>query len=115
MIEDEEIIKRILKHLGLREIKARPSTRVTGPPKIQKYEIDYSTSQLPVSDNLSRASRSNEWLCVDPEYLKGYPASFFKLASGSDRSRVQGRCITFFHATVVSSTNIWPQPYLPHL
>jgi len=36
-------------------------------PSILKYSIDYSTSQLPASDNLSRASRSNEWLYVDFE------------------------------------------------
>ncbi|MBK5101843.1 MAG: hypothetical protein JJE15_12745 [Desulfobacteraceae bacterium] len=66
VIEDEEIIKKILKHLGLWEIKARPPPRVTGSPKIQEYKIDYSASQLPVSD---------KWLCVDPEYREGYPAS----------------------------------------
>jgi len=71
VIEDEEIIKKILKHLGLWEIKARPPPRVTGPLKIQEYKIDYSTSQLPVSD---------KWLYVDPDYpetclpLEGLPA-----------------------------------------
>ncbi|MBW1861215.1 MAG: patatin-like phospholipase family protein [Deltaproteobacteria bacterium] len=33
----------------------------------------YTDSQLPVSDNLSRASRSNEWLYVDPEYPEMSP------------------------------------------
>jgi hypothetical protein len=30
-------------------------------------------SQILVSDNLSRASRSNEWLYVDPEYPETCP------------------------------------------
>jgi hypothetical protein len=50
VIDDEKIIKEILKHLGLWDIKARPAPRATVPPKIQKYKIDYFTSQLPVSD-----------------------------------------------------------------
>ena len=70
VIEDEEIIKKILKHLGLWEIKARPPPRVTGSPKIQEYKIDYSASQLPVSD---------KWLCVDPEYREGYPRLIFQI------------------------------------
>ena len=58
-IEDEEIIEKILKHLGLWEKKARPPPKAAGPSKIPEFSIDYSTSQLPVSDNLPRASRSN--------------------------------------------------------
>jgi len=55
VIEDEEVIKKILKHLGLWDRKARP------PPKQKshEYSIDYSESQLPASD---------KWLYVDPEY-----------------------------------------------
>jgi len=49
VIEDEEIIKKILKHLGLWEIKAKPPPRVTGPLKIQEYKIDYSSSPCPIS------------------------------------------------------------------
>ena len=67
VIDDEDVIKKILKHLGLWDQKTRPPPKATGSPKIQEYQIDFSTSQLPVSDNLSRASRSNEWLYVDPE------------------------------------------------
>jgi hypothetical protein len=55
--------KKILKYLGLWEIKARPPPRVTGPVKIQEYKIDYSTSQLPVSD---------KWVYVDPDYPEVY-------------------------------------------
>ena len=49
-IEDEEIIEKILKHLGLWEKKARPPPKAAGPSKIPEYSIDYSTFQLPVSD-----------------------------------------------------------------
>ncbi len=64
VIEDEEVIKKILKHLGLWELKACPPSfwRARPPPKAagktQDYHLDNSTSQLPVSD---------KWLYVDPE------------------------------------------------
>jgi hypothetical protein len=58
-IEDEEVIKKILKHLGLWEIKERP------PPKVPEYSIDCSVSQLPASDT---------WLYVDPQYPETYAA-----------------------------------------
>jgi hypothetical protein len=44
MIEDEEVIKKILKHLGLWNLKARSPTKATGPPKPLKQAFDYSTS-----------------------------------------------------------------------
>jgi len=78
VIEDEEIVKKIFKHLGLWDRKTRPPPKATGPPQVKEYSIDYSMFQLPCfpdlvpeesgSDNLSRASRSNEWLYVDPEH-----------------------------------------------
>ena len=56
-IEDEEVIKKILKHLGLWERKARP------PPKTNALEpngnIDKSDSQVPPCEN---------YLYCDPEY-----------------------------------------------
>ena len=54
-IEDEEVIKKILKHLGLWDIKARPPPKTTVP--LPDVHIDYSDSQLPLSDN---------YLYVDP-------------------------------------------------
>ena len=57
-IENEEVIKKILKHLGLWDVKARPPPRSTAPPKASEYSMDYTDSQLPVSD---------KWLYVDPE------------------------------------------------
>jgi hypothetical protein len=65
VIEDEDVIERILKHLGLWEVnpphfrraKPRPTPKATGPPKPPQYHVEYSTSQLSVSD---------KWLYVDP-------------------------------------------------
>jgi hypothetical protein len=65
VIEDEEVIKKILKHLGLWDMKARSPTKATGPPKPLKHTFDYSTSQLPASD---------KWLYVDVEYEDAYPS-----------------------------------------
>jgi hypothetical protein len=56
-IEDPEVIKKILKHLGLWDIKTRP------PPKATAIQpdshINYSDSQIPLSE---------EPLFHDPEY-----------------------------------------------
>jgi hypothetical protein len=50
-IEDEEIISKILKHLGLWEVKQRPPPRANAPPP--KIYIDYTKSQIPSDeDNL---------------------------------------------------------------
>jgi len=43
VIEDEEVIEKILTHEGLRDRKARPAPTATGPPKIPEYSIDIST------------------------------------------------------------------------
>ena len=43
VIEDDEVIKKILTHLGLGDRKARPPPKATGPPKIPEYSIDIST------------------------------------------------------------------------
>ena len=81
-IEDEQVIEKILKHLGLWDQKARPPPKANAPPMAPEYHIDYTDSQIPVParhctragiaggyDNLSRASRSNDYLYVDPQYL----------------------------------------------
>lgn len=56
-IEDPEIRKKILKHLDLWDLKARPPPKAKAPPP--SIHIDYSDSQLPTSD---------DYLCVDVEY-----------------------------------------------
>jgi len=64
VIEDEEVIKKILKHLGLWDRKARPPSKTRVFPTRTDTLIDDSYSQLPVSD---------KWLYVDPEYPEIYP------------------------------------------
>lgn len=50
-IENEEVIKIILKHLGLWEIKRRP------PPKATQLSLNYS-----IDDSVSHLPGSNKWL-----------------------------------------------------
>jgi len=64
-IEDEEVIKKILKHLDLWDKKARPPPKANSPPMTSEYHIDYTDSQLPASD---------KWLYVDPVYPEIYPS-----------------------------------------
>ena len=66
VIEDSEIVKKILKHLGLWDQKARPPPKANSPPMTPEYHIDYTDSQLPVSDNYL--------LYVDPQYPETYTA-----------------------------------------
>ena len=46
-IEDPEVIKKILKHLDLWNLKARPPPRADAPPNNIEPHLDYSDSQLP--------------------------------------------------------------------
>jgi hypothetical protein len=48
-IEDEEVIKKILKHLGLWDVKLRAPPKVTAP--FVGIHQDYSDSQLPPSED----------------------------------------------------------------
>jgi hypothetical protein len=51
-IEDEDVIKKILKHLGLWEPRPRPPPRMVKPKPVNSEPwIDYSESQVPSSDN----------------------------------------------------------------
>ncbi len=65
VIEDEDVVKKILNHLNLWDVKARLPPKVAGPPKLHEYTFDYSTSQLPDFD---------KWLYIDPEYPESYTA-----------------------------------------
>jgi hypothetical protein len=56
-IEDEKLIKKILKHLGLWGRKARPPPKANAPPP--DAHIDYSDSQVPSSE---------DYLYCDPDY-----------------------------------------------
>jgi hypothetical protein len=65
VIEDEEVVRKILKHLDLCEVKPRPPSKTAGPPKVPEYAIDDSTPKVLVSD---------DWLYVDPVYLEIVPS-----------------------------------------
>ena len=64
VVEDNEVIKKILKHLGLWDSKPRPPPEPKDVSKKSETVIDDTFSQLPVSDN---------WLYVDPQYPESYP------------------------------------------
>jgi len=52
VIEDQDVIKKILKHLGLWEVKPRPPPRMAKThPLHTEPHIDYSDSQVCPSDN----------------------------------------------------------------
>jgi hypothetical protein len=55
-IEDEEVVKKILKHLGLWLVKPKPPPRANSPPF--GHHIDYADTQFPSYDDYN----------VDPEY-----------------------------------------------
>ena len=57
VIENAQVIEKILKHLGLWEAKARPPPKTNPSPK--GVHIDYSDSQVPSSD---------DYLYTDPDY-----------------------------------------------
>ena len=60
-IEDPDIIKKILKHLGLWLVKSKPPPRANSPPS-EPY-IDYSDSQIPPFD---------DYPCTDTVYPAGF-------------------------------------------
>ncbi|MFO8088725.1 MAG: hypothetical protein R6U13_02720 [Desulfatiglandaceae bacterium] len=64
-IEDAEITKKILKHLGLWEVKPRTPLKAKLPP--QNVHIDYSNSQVPPCE---------DDLYYDPDYpIEAYDQS----------------------------------------
>jgi len=75
VIEDSEIVKKILKHLGLWDQKARAPPKANSPPMTPEYHIDYTDSQLPVparrlsggSDNYLYAE-GHVFSVMDPQY-----------------------------------------------
>jgi hypothetical protein len=49
IIEQEEVVKKILKHVGLWEVKSRPPPKIHSPPG--DLHTDYSNSQIPPWDD----------------------------------------------------------------
>jgi hypothetical protein len=60
LIEDPEIIKKILKHLNLWNVKPRPPPKANDLPI--NIQIDYSDSQVPPCE---------DYLYCDPDYPAG--------------------------------------------
>jgi hypothetical protein len=89
-------LKKILKHLGLWDRKARLPPKATGPPKLVEHHIDYSLrgvgpygpeaiSLLPMPAR-RLSGGSDKWLYVDPEYPETYPARFFNCEASPEES-----------------------------
>jgi hypothetical protein len=55
-IEQEDLIRKILKYLGLWKVKSRPPPKIHSPPGV--FYTDYSDSQIPPWDDD----------CSDPDY-----------------------------------------------
>jgi len=78
-------VKKILKHLGFWEInqlyfwpsKGQTATQSQGVAKIQEYKIDYSTSQVPVSDKCPY---------VEPEIFRVLPHQILHQGPSSYRT-----------------------------
>ncbi len=51
IIEDEDVIKKILKHLGLWDVKAKPPLMGKNPARTGEPFLEYSDSQLPHSED----------------------------------------------------------------
>jgi hypothetical protein len=116
--------KKILKHLGLWEKKARPPSKARAAPVRTDTLIDDSFSQLPMPAR-RLCGGSNKWLHVGPEYPEACPPLAWFTRLRRDLSGVppcmifqmgmpvQGRRITFFQTTDVLFAKILPQPCLP--
>jgi len=73
-------VKKILKHLSLWQIKARPPPTATG--KTREYHLDDSTSQLPSSDKCL-------YVALDEEYIS--PKEFKDVYEHARRTRAAVR------------------------
>jgi hypothetical protein len=68
-IEDEDVISKILKHLGLWQVKQRPPPQVNAPPR--NIHIDYTVSQIPSYEDDLYCDPDRSTLSYDPEVLEG--------------------------------------------
>jgi len=64
-IEGPEIIKKILKHLGLWDVKPRPRPCT---------KVDSEETRTIMEGSFSQRLPSDNWLYVDPEYPDIFPA-----------------------------------------
>jgi len=74
-IQDLEIIKKILKHLDLWDLKSKPLPRANAPPDNIEPHLDYSDCQLPPParhrSRSGEAGGSYDYLYVDEQYPEG--------------------------------------------
>ncbi|RLB30706.1 MAG: hypothetical protein DRG87_04395, partial [Deltaproteobacteria bacterium] len=91
-------VKKILKHLGLWELKARPQPKAI--EKTQEYLPDDSTSQLPISGLMLTPS-------IRRFTRRAAPLNFshWEPSSREAYNLFSSNCILF--------TKIWPQIHLP--
>jgi hypothetical protein len=71
-IKDEEVIEKILKHLGLWDLKVGPPPKVEAPP--MRIQLDYSDSQISSSDSFY----------AHPDY----PVDFYRISKPHGVTRV---------------------------
>ncbi|MBW1734963.1 MAG: hypothetical protein JRJ09_08725 [Deltaproteobacteria bacterium] len=71
-IEDEEVIKKVLKHMGLWQIKQRPSIKGNRAAKATRYSIDCSVSQVLPSDKW--LAEGHDFSVIDPVYQDAFPS-----------------------------------------
>jgi len=64
-IEDREVIKTILKHLGLWLVKSRPTPKAHAPPALNQ---NGSGPAGYILDHFSQLSRNDNHLYRDPDY-----------------------------------------------
>jgi hypothetical protein len=69
VIEDEEIIKKILSHLGLWEVKARPPPGANALPKYELSFYYYDSQLLVLARRL--AGGSDKWLYAEGPGFSG--------------------------------------------
>jgi len=74
-IEDQEVIKKILKHLGSWDLKSKPPPRANAPPDNIEPHLDYSDCQVPPParhcSSSGEVGGSYDYLYVDEQYPEG--------------------------------------------
>ena len=108
-IEDEEVIEKILKHLGLWEVKPRPSPGTQAAAEKTETIIDDSFSQLPAPARRPFGG-SDKYLYVDPQYPEVYTGWFLEKQMGSRANSTQ---ILTRSSGLCYLCPSWPQPSIP--
>ena len=81
LIEDEQLVKKILKHLGLWHVKRKPPARANGPPA--EVFIIYNESSSPSADDpasLKKLCRTGYIIDADRSTLSFDPEALDRLS-----------------------------------